>query len=37
LKRFGVAFDTRMQQEFCDHGMALLTGLVGGGATGRRR
>jgi hypothetical protein len=37
LKRFGIVFDTRMQQEMVDHGMALLTGLVGGGAIGRRR
>ena len=37
LARYGIAFDARMQTEFCDHGMALLTGMVGGGAIGRRR
>jgi len=37
LARFGITFDSRMQQEMVDHGMALLTGLVGGGAIGRRR
>jgi hypothetical protein len=37
LARYGVPFDGRMKQELVDHGMALLTGLVGGGAIGRRR
>jgi hypothetical protein len=37
LKRYGVNFSPQMQQEFCDHGMALLSGLVSGGASVRRR
>jgi hypothetical protein len=37
LARFGVPFSAGQKQEMVDHGMALLTGLVGGGAIGRRR
>jgi hypothetical protein len=36
LNRYGVAFNAMMQQEMVDHGMALLSGLVGGGARARR-
>lgn len=37
LARFGVAFTSAQQQSFVDYGMAILTGLTGGGAVGRRQ
>jgi hypothetical protein len=36
LERYGIQFTSAMQQDMADHTMALLTGLVGGGALARR-
>jgi hypothetical protein len=36
LSKFGVDFGPAQQQALVDYGMALLTGLVGGGAVGHR-
>jgi hypothetical protein len=36
LKFFGIAFSPAQQQELVDYGMAILSGLVGGGAIARR-
>jgi hypothetical protein len=36
LGRFGIPFHPGQKQELVDHGMALLTGLVGGGTLVRR-
>jgi hypothetical protein len=36
LARFGIAFHPGQKQELVDHGLALIAGLVGGGAIARR-
>lgn len=36
LERFGVSFNSSMQQEMVDFAMAVLSGMAGGGTLGRR-
>lgn len=36
LEKFGVPFGPPAQQQLVDYGMAILSGLVGGGAIARR-
>jgi hypothetical protein len=36
LERLGIVFGPAQQQELVDYGMAILSGLVGGGAIARR-
>lgn len=36
LERIGIAFTPQMQQQYVDYGMAILSGLVGGGTLAAR-